>query len=155
MPLHTETSGGAGGRMTCSADFFHAFSAASCGWRCVWCVHGWTRNMGTRRVWSCKSYQLHVDTVVSRRVQSESGVCGDNQWTCVCVSEYHRDRETWEGTGEGLYYEQEIKWELHGILMWGCRCNERLKVKTEGSTLLTYYLEGDAGVTLSVYFQEE
>ena len=29
MPLQTETSGGAGGRMTCSADFFHAFSAAS------------------------------------------------------------------------------------------------------------------------------
>jgi hypothetical protein len=31
-----------------------------------------------------------------------------------------------------------LKRELKGIHMYGCRCNERLKVKTEGSTHLVY-----------------
>ncbi len=36
-----------------------------------------------------------------------------------------------------VYYE-EIKRELTRIHIYGCRCNERLKVKTEGFTRLTY-----------------
>ena len=28
-----------------------------------------------------------------------------------------------------IYYEQQIKRELKGIHIWGCRCNERLKLK--------------------------
>ena len=36
-----------------------------------------------------------------------------------------------------VYYE-EIKRELQKILVHVCRCNEILKVKSEGSTLLTY-----------------
>ena len=37
-----------------------------------------------------------------------------------------------------FYYEQQIKRELKGIHICGCRCNERLKVKTDGSTRLVY-----------------
>ena len=33
---------------------------------------------------------------------------------------------------------EEIKRELKGILIYECRCNERLKAKAEGSTRLTY-----------------
>ena len=36
-----------------------------------------------------------------------------------------------------VYYE-EIKRELKRILIHVCRCNERLKAKDEGSTLLGY-----------------
>ena len=32
---------------------------------------------------------------------------------------------------------EEIKRELKGILIYECRCNERLKAKAEGSTRLT------------------
>ena len=35
-----------------------------------------------------------------------------------------------------VYYEQQIKRELKGIHICGCRCNERLKAKTDGSTRL-------------------
>ena len=37
-----------------------------------------------------------------------------------------------------FYYEQQIKWEVKRIHISGCRCNERLKAKTDGSTRLTY-----------------
>ena len=37
-----------------------------------------------------------------------------------------------------IYYEQQIKRDLKGIHICGCRCNERLKAKTDGSTRLTY-----------------
>ena len=38
-----------------------------------------------------------------------------------------------------VYYKQQMKWELKEIhVIWGCRYNERLKVKTDGSTYLTY-----------------
>ena len=37
-----------------------------------------------------------------------------------------------------FYYEHQIKRELKGIRIRGCRCNERLKAKTDGSTRLTY-----------------
>ena len=33
-----------------------------------------------------------------------------------------------------IYCEQQIKREVKAIHMCGCRCNERLKVKTDGST---------------------
>ena len=36
-----------------------------------------------------------------------------------------------------IYYE-EINRELNRILMYECRCNERLRVKTDESTLLSY-----------------
>ena len=36
-----------------------------------------------------------------------------------------------------VYYE-EIKRELKGIHIYGCRCNERLKSKSEGSKHLVY-----------------
>ena len=36
-----------------------------------------------------------------------------------------------------VYYE-EMKREVRRIHIYGCRCNERLKAKTEGSTRLTY-----------------
>ena len=39
---------------------------------------------------------------------------------------------------ESFYYEQQIKRELKGIHICGCRCNERLKAKTDGSKCLTY-----------------
>ena len=35
-------------------------------------------------------------------------------------------------------HEQQIKRELKGIHICGCRCNERLKAKTDGSTYLGY-----------------
>ncbi len=35
-------------------------------------------------------------------------------------------------------YYQEIKRQLKRILLYECRCNERLKSKGERSTLLTY-----------------
>ncbi len=37
-----------------------------------------------------------------------------------------------------LVYYEEIKRELHRIRIYECRCDERLGVKTEGSTRLTY-----------------
>ncbi len=37
------------------------------------------------------------------------------------------------------FYYEEIKRELKRILLYECRCNERLKaIKAEGSTRLTY-----------------
>ena len=44
-----------------------------------------------------------------------------------------------------LYYEdlnREIKREIKGIQMCGCRCNERLKPKKDGSILLTVEYTG-------------
>jgi hypothetical protein len=45
--------------------------------------------MGTGRVQTSESYlgcHIHVDTLVSRRIQPEADGCGcDNQWTCVHV----------------------------------------------------------------------
>ena len=37
-----------------------------------------------------------------------------------------------------FYYEQQIKRELKGIHTCGCRWNERLKTKTDGSKRLRY-----------------
>ena len=37
-----------------------------------------------------------------------------------------------------FYYEQQIKWEGQEIHICGCRWNERLTAKTDGSTCLTY-----------------
>ena len=37
-----------------------------------------------------------------------------------------------------FYFEQQIKRELKIIHIRGCRCNERLKAKTVGTTTLTY-----------------
>ncbi len=43
-----------------------------------------------------------------------------------------------------IYYEQQIKREIKRINISGCRCNERLKAKTDGSNRLTYTgLHGD------------
>ena len=36
------------------------------------------------------------------------------------------------------YYEQQIKREVKGIHICGCRYNERRNAKTDGSTHLTY-----------------
>ena len=36
-----------------------------------------------------------------------------------------------------VYYE-EMKRELNSILIYECRCNERLRAKAEGSTRLAY-----------------
>jgi hypothetical protein len=35
-------------------------------------------------------------------------------------------------------YDQKIKRHLKGKHICGCQCHQRLKVKTDGSTLLTY-----------------
>ena len=40
--------------------------------------------------------------------------------------------------GTDFYYAQQIKRELKGIHICGCRCDERLKFKTDGSMCLTY-----------------
>ena len=37
-----------------------------------------------------------------------------------------------------FYYEQLIKRDLKGIHISGCRCNERLKAKIDGSICLGY-----------------
>ena len=37
-----------------------------------------------------------------------------------------------------FYHETQIKRELNGIHICGCRFNERLKAKTDGSTRLGY-----------------
>ena len=42
----------------------------------------------------------------------------------------------WEKGGVFFVYYAEIKPELKRILIYECRCNERLKTKTEGSTRL-------------------
>ena len=34
-----------------------------------------------------------------------------------------------------VYYEQQINQEVKGLRICGCRCNERLKAKTDGSTV--------------------
>ena len=39
---------------------------------------------------------------------------------------------------KSFYYEPQTKRELQGIHLCGCRWNERLKSKTDGSTRLTY-----------------
>ena len=43
-----------------------------------------------------------------------------------------------EGWSYFFYYEQQIKRELKKIHISGCRCNERLKAKIQGSKRLTY-----------------
>ena len=40
------------------------------------------------------------------------------------------------GKGPDFYYDQQIKRELKRMHVSGCRCNERLKAKTEGSKRL-------------------
>jgi len=40
-----------------------------------------------------------------------------------------------------VVYYGETNRELNRILIYECRCNERLKAKAEGSTRLTYGLE--------------
>ena len=43
-------------------------------------------DIGTGRVKACQSYvncHMHVDTLGSRWIQPETGVCYKNQWTCV------------------------------------------------------------------------
>ena len=43
-----------------------------------------------------------------------------------------------------IYYEQQINRELKRIHISGCRCNERLKTKNDGSKRLAYTgLRGD------------
>ena len=37
-----------------------------------------------------------------------------------------------------FHYETQIKREVQGIHICGCRCNERLRTKTDGSSHLTY-----------------
>jgi hypothetical protein len=37
-----------------------------------------------------------------------------------------------------FFYYETIKRETHRRLIYECRCDERLKGKTEGSTLFTY-----------------
>ena len=37
-----------------------------------------------------------------------------------------------------FYFEQQIKQDLNGINICGCRCNERLKAKTDVSSCFTY-----------------
>ena len=70
--------------------------AGDCGcnnqWTCVTdCVHVLGSIIGTGRVQTNKNYlvgcHVHVDTLVSRWIQTETGGCGcDNQqWTCVCI----------------------------------------------------------------------
>ena len=44
-----------------------------------------------------------------------------------------RDKERYEENIYGIFNEQQIKRELKGIHIYGCRCNERLKAKTDGS----------------------
>jgi hypothetical protein len=61
--------------------------------------------------------------------------------TCLLVfseiSPKHYDNQGSRGRYTVVYYES-IKLELNRRLIYECRCDERLKVKTEGSTRLTY-----------------
>jgi hypothetical protein len=41
-------------------------------------------------------------------------------------------------SGIHFFYYEEINRELNRILIHECRCDERLRPKTEGSTCLTY-----------------
>ncbi len=54
-----------------------------------WCVHVFASSTGTGRVQTGENYlgcHIHVNTLVSRRIQPEAGGSGcDNQWTCVYV----------------------------------------------------------------------
>jgi hypothetical protein len=50
-----------------------------------------------------------------------------------------------------VVYDEEIKWELQRILIHECRCNERIRAKAEGSTLLAYTCAGD-GTNKCVYY---
>ena len=51
--------------------------------------------------------------------------------------EEHYDNQGSRGRYTVVYYES-IKLELNRRLIYECRCDERLKVKAEGSTRLTY-----------------
>ena len=63
----------------------------------------------------------------------KTAVLTSKEGSCFCVYWYkYRPILT------GFYFEQWIKRPLKGIHICGCRYNERLKVKTDGSTLLTY-----------------
>ena len=62
-----------------------------------------------------------------------------------------RDLETLISGIKIFYYEQQIKRELKGIHIRGCRCNERLQAKTDGSTRLAYTgLTSDSNIDLYV-----
>ena len=49
-------------------------------------------------------------------------------WAKMCSTRLDRCGEYF------FYYETQVKRELKGIHICGCRCNERLKAKTHGST---------------------
>ena len=53
------------------------------------------------------------------------------------IKEIQRTKDTfmfaWRNRTMNFYYEQQINRELNGIHICGCRCNERLKAKTDGS----------------------
>ena len=70
----------------------------------------------------------------------------ENKLLCVFISNRIKKDE-----GERFYYEQQIKRELKGIHPCGCRCSERLKTKTDGSTLLTYTAEKGRKIVYVVY----
>jgi hypothetical protein len=49
-----------------------------------------------------------------------------------------KGRDKWEEYRSTLVYYESIKRDLNIRLIYECRCDERIKTKTEGSTRLTY-----------------
>jgi hypothetical protein len=108
----------------------------------VWggcCVHVWAMNIGTGRGQSVERYlgcHIHVDTLVSRRIQPETGGWGcDNQWTCVHV---------WVsiiGTGRGQSVESYLDCHIHVDTLVSRRIDCHIHV----DTLVSRRIHGEAG----------
>ena len=58
------------------------------------------------------------------------------QTRCVSVDSKTRETPISYQVARVFYYEQQIKRELKKIHISGCRCNERLKAKTDGSRVV-------------------
>jgi len=51
---------------------------------------------------------------------------------------FQLSRHNLEGLVDTFFFVYYMKRDLKRILIYECRCNERLKAKAEGSTLLSY-----------------
>ena len=124
----------------------------------VWQCEGWVCDLETigspsifRLMHSCS---LHKNIPDFRFELSQWGACGVVGMELVGF----RNLNSWSNKNRSVsrstvihhlecvhcYYEQQIKWELKRIHTSGCRWNERLKPKTDGSKCLSYTgLRGD------------
>jgi hypothetical protein len=98
---------------------------------CTWGIEkslGWGRERLDNHT---RSLYVHVYTLSLWKMDWHNGLC--RSFFLIIKSNLFGIRSL-----TFIYYEQQIKRGLKGIHISGCRYNERLKAKTDGSMCLTY-----------------